>query len=181
MVTFYGRASRGLEIQPVVVQCLAGDLATGAFSVGGLLGTAWSPPHVESTYKLTDLGEKVTTHGRVPGRLEIQLREAEQLAEGWDGYGAHPITSKAIETARNILSRADSWNVLPFVSPTRDGGVGMEWPLDGGKELLLEVSRDAEISFLLVVSGPDGEEEKEGALCGNRELNECLREAGIQS
>lgn len=90
---------------------------------------------------------------RIPKALEIRLEEMSQLEDNWDGYGAHPISRKALEQARTVLLKACAprWSTLPapFLSPTRSRGVGMEWRSGVGKELLVEIAPDGQISYLL--------------------------------
>lgn len=52
----------------------------------------------------------------------------------------------------------------------------MEWKLESGKELLLDVSSDAEVSYLLVTPLPDGgEEEIDRDIQSNEDLDELFR------
>jgi hypothetical protein len=52
-----------------------------------------------------------------------------QLVENWDGYGAAAPDQSSIKTAMNILARLKAvyHAAEPFISPTRTGGVSMEW------------------------------------------------------
>ena len=107
----------------------------------------------------------------VPMALDKRLQEFARFEINWDGYGAPQIAEGAISRARSILSEAHTSLPKPFVSPTRHGGVGMEWKLEVGSELLLEVSRYGGLSYLLVVPQLDGEEEEiEGVVGSFRDL-----------
>jgi hypothetical protein len=56
------------------------------------------------------------------------------------------------------------------------GGVGLEWKLESGKELLLEVSPAGDMSYLLVVPKPEGgEEETEDVVKGSQELESLFQ------
>jgi len=45
----------------------------------------------------------------------------------WDGYGARPISSRAVEVAFSILLELPGWLPLPEVVPEPDGEIGLEW------------------------------------------------------
>jgi len=123
-----------------------------------------------------------TASRRLPASLEQRLNQLKQLPDGWDGYGAPPISPKTIQKTRSILLQLISHEELglpvplPFVSPTLGGGVGLEWKLESGKELLLEVSPAGDMSYLLVVPKPEGgEEETEDVVKGSQELESLFQ------
>ncbi len=63
----------------------------------------------------------------------------------------------------------------PFVAPTSAGGVGLEWEVESGKELLLEISPAGELSYLLVTPRPDGgESEIEDVIDGSAKLHKLF-------
>ena len=115
--------------------------------------------------------EKPEASRRLSKELERRLREFTGYQRDWDGYGAPPISPKAVSRAKSVIAQAPIRQKAPnpFVSPTRHGGIGMEWKLDDRKELLLEVSRDGGLSYLLVVRRPDGEEEETEGVVGSAE------------
>ena len=117
---------------------------------------------------------------RLPKSVLDRLNTLAQLPQNWDSYGAPPISDSAIQEAKSVLLKACTPRgfelPLPFVSPTGEGGIGMEWKLESGKELLLEVSSNAEVSYLLVTPLPDGgEEEIDRDIQSNEDLDELFR------
>jgi len=115
--------------------------------------------------------------GLVPDWAQ-RLKEFSQLTEGWDSYGARPISGTAIERAKAVILDAVSEQIglpEPFVAPTSAGGVGLEWEVESGKELLLEISPAGELSYLLVTSRPDGGEiEIEDVIDSSAELHKLF-------
>lgn len=86
--------------------------------------------------------------------LDTQLQAMRQLRENWDGYGAAAPQAHVIELARGFVrlidmvlrSRDIEANGL-HVSPTRTGGVLVEWE-DSAAEHEVEISPDQSFSFL---------------------------------
>lgn len=74
-----------------------------------------------------------------PEYVRTTMKTIEKLAPDWDGEGADPPTQAAIKAARSILSK--SANLPHYISPTRLGGIAMEWP--GG--LSIEIYSDGEV------------------------------------
>jgi len=92
-----------------------------------------------------------------------QLDRLLELPPNWDSYNADPPSADAAASARGlVLALGQSWDLpAPLVSPTRTGGVLLEWA-SGSKELEIEiVSRDA-ASF--VFTDDYTGEEYEGAI-----------------
>jgi len=93
----------------------------------------------------------------------LQLDRLLGVPPNWDSYGADPPSPDAAASARGlVLALGQSWDLpAPLVSPTRTGGVLLEWA-SGSKELEIEiVSRDA-ASF--VFTDDYTGEEYEGAI-----------------
>lgn len=103
-----------------------------------------------------------------------RLERFRDLTENWDGYGGRAISAAAIEKAHSLLLIDNT----SFVAPGSDGGVGFEWSLESGKELLLEISPEGNMTYLLIERLPDGSEiETEGALQDGEKLRTLL--AGV--
>ena len=111
-----------------------------------------------------ELAQPLVDLEELPKALTDRLRELLKLPNNWDSYGAPCISEVALKTAESLLRRAfisvGSELPVPFVSPTLDGGVGMEWKLESGKELLLEIEPDSSVSYLLVIPRPSGGEDE---------------------
>ena len=86
--------------------------------------------------------------------LDAQLQAMRQLRENWDGYGAAAPQAHVIELARElvrliatVLRSRDIEADGIHVSPTRTGGVLVEWQ-DAVAEHEVEISPDQSFSFL---------------------------------
>ncbi len=47
--------------------------------------------------------------------------------EGWDGYGARPVTQETYDEAVRFLGALPSWLPTPEIVPEPDGDIGFEW------------------------------------------------------
>ena len=111
--------------------------------------------------------------------IEARLRELSELPRGWDGDDALPVSAKADTEIRAVLAQvyalARGRVPGPFIAPDPDGGLGIDWEVASGAELLLAVSPAGAITYLL--SGPGVE--KQGAITGAKDLERLLRAAGL--
>lgn len=83
-----------------------------------------------------------------------QLETMRNLVENWDGYGAAVPSTTTIDLAQEfvgllaaMLNRARSATCVLHVSPTRTGGILIEWE-DRATQHELEISSDRSIGFL---------------------------------
>lgn len=109
-----------------------------------------------------------------------RLRELQQLPAGWDSYDARSVSLEVIEKTKSVLLDAISPGGLGppalFIAPTSNGGIGLEWKLESGKEFVLEIPPEGNMSYLLVVPKAEGgEEETEGIVQSPQELQRLLR------
>lgn len=85
-----------------------------------------------------------------PPWLEVLITEINRLARlpaDWDSYGAARLESKAAEFAIMLLGHMRFGGPAPWVSPTSDGGLHLEWGREGfGVEV--EVSKDGDVEVL---------------------------------
>lgn len=79
----------------------------------------------------------------MPETAESKLCRLATLQSNWDGYGAEPITAKALETARHMLMFA---SVVP-VSEHPGSGVQIEWHQDG-YDVEIHIGGDGKIRSL---------------------------------
>jgi len=78
---------------------------------------------------------------------------------GWDSYGAHSIDNEALEHAKRFLNDSLFSNLdKPFITPTSNGGIQVEWNRDG-KALELEFVSLTELHYFY--SDSSGERESE--------------------
>ena len=104
--------------------------------------------------------------------------EIVRLKDNWDGYGAAPVNTEAMNIAKTILRRALTVHKCPepFVAPGSDGGLGIEWESASRVELLIDVPPKGLPTYLLVIPGPFGEEEREGTISDALMLDGLLRQ-----
>ena len=79
------------------------------------------------------------------GRLEGFL----SLKEDWNGYGEQPIHESAVKRAVAVLDDVCPMGPEPWVVPTSDGGVQIEWAA-GGFEIEVEVPPTGPAQILIV-------------------------------
>lgn len=109
-----------------------------------------------------------------------RLLDLLRLPPGWDGYGARPVSlsaaSRAASVATGALKLRASALPEPFIAPTPDGGLQLEWKSPQGKELILEIPPGpGEPTFLLVEPTTSGEErETQGTIGQPHSLRELL-------
>lgn len=88
----------------------------------------------------------------IPASIALKLQEMSELTEGWDSYGARPISPSAIDTARTIIAWSNnSEDYLQHVGPLASGGVLLQWEKEHTDEKLI-VAVEESISYLLVRS-----------------------------
>ena len=68
-----------------------------------------------------------------------QLHEIRTLDENWNGYGAHPFDFDVIMNAFDILSFL---NHPPFISPTANQSIQMEYEKSNGDYFEIEVFKE---------------------------------------
>lgn len=91
---------------------------------------------------------------------EQRLEELRQLPDNWDSYGAPRITDKALEKARSVLTlmTATGSFAQPFVAPSPNGGVQIEWYIPTGEvELRIPPNGDP-LTYSTVETTADGQE-----------------------
>jgi hypothetical protein len=100
----------------------------------------------------------------LPPEVESELERLSELPTDWDGNGTVALDQATVARARFVLGFAFFFGgealPVPFLSPTRDGRLILEWELEPGRELIVDVPKppDAPIRFLLVEPEADGGE-----------------------
>ena len=69
-----------------------------------------------------------------------------ELGAGWDSYGAMPIDQRAIEAVQRFVT------VAGCAVPLSDGGVQLEWHVDGW-DIEIEFTPEGKIGGVLVARG----------------------------
>jgi hypothetical protein len=80
------------------------------------------------------------------------LRKVASLKEGWDSYGAGPISPLAIHSAIRFVSLFGLAAAIPEVYPMASGGVQLEWRSPRGS-LEVELDIHSRISFFAKPQG----------------------------
>ena len=108
--------------------------------------------------------------------LENRLTMLTALKDGWDTYGAPPLSADALREARFTLHEVSKTETpVPAVVPSPDGGVDLEWRLESGVELYIQISPEGNKPFLLVESAESGQEiESEGTIQDPQHLRQLL-------
>ena len=126
------RSSRCFRREPV------GDASTG------WLTTEQMAPPAPETWELE-------VDSFAPPWLEVLVLEINRLSRlpvDWDSYGAARLERKAAEFAIMLLGHMRFGGPAPWVSPTSDGGLHLEWGHEGfGVEV--EVSKDGDVEVLV--------------------------------
>lgn len=127
-------------------------------------------------------GQRATAaQAELPQEIVLRLRHLGTLPEDWDGYGAHSISRNALQKAASAL--VNSWGQIqgrldaPFIAPSPDGGLSLEWKTPRGGELLVDVPPEGEpLTFLLIELDSSGEETStEGIIGAEYHLEALLR------
>ncbi len=93
-----------------------------------------------------------------------QLERLTSKPANWDGNGIVALDPITVERTRYVLELAFLFGgtvlPVPFISPTRDGRMILEWETEPGRELIIDVPESPErhIRFLLVEPNKEGEE-----------------------
>ncbi len=68
----------------------------------------------------------------LPAQIEASIIELMNLPRGWDGYDGLPVQPDVAENARRFTARIErSTQLVPVVVPLSDGGLQLEWFVDG--------------------------------------------------
>jgi hypothetical protein len=113
-----------------------------------------------------------------PSWLELLVLEINGLARlpvGWDSYGAARLERKAAEFAIMLLGHMRFGGPAPWVSPTSDGGLHLEWGR-GGFGVEVEVSKDGDVEVLVDDNG--AMTEWRSTVFGDAELSAALERVG---
>ena len=102
-----------------------------------------------------------------------QLAKFLSLGHDWDGYGAKATHESAVKRAVAVLNTVCPAGPEPWVVPTSDGGVQIEWA-SNGLEIEIEISPTGPAQILIVE--PSGEESEMPAFSNSTEIWEQLHD-----
>ena len=102
-----------------------------------------------------------------------QLAKFLSLGDDWDGYGAQATHESAVKRAVAVLDAVCPEGPEPWVVPTSDGGVQLEWA-SSGLEIEIEILPTGPAQILIVE--PSGEESEMPAFSGSTEIWEQLHD-----
>src|SRR5664280_167148 len=160
------------------------DLATRS-SVDPLKGTLYRTKMIPGTATNTGATASIVTisaerktateieffvdFGSGPAWLEVMIGDINrvaQLPQGWDSYNGDPLKEKAALHSIELLKRMEFGGPAPWVAPTPDGGIHLEWSRQG-LGLELEIAEDGVVEVLTEdggdirewTTGPFGDDE----------------------
>lgn len=101
-----------------------------------------------------------------------EVNRAAQLPQGWDSYGSPRLNVKAAVRAIELLERLSFSGPSPWISPTSDGGLHLEWDR-GALSVKLDMDESGDVEVLV----------EEGDICaewtsnafGDGQLHEVLQ------
>ena len=87
--------------------------------------------------------------------LKNAIFEAWQDAslEGWDGYGAAPVSYNAYDAASRFAESLPFGVAIPEVSPEADGGIEFDWRTNDENQLSVSVNSSGIVSYAGYVNG----------------------------
>lgn len=102
-----------------------------------------------------------------------QLAEYLRLGDNWDGYGARPIHDSAVKRAVAVLDAVCPAGPEPWIVPTPEGGLQIEWASDG-LEIEIEILASGPAQVLIVE--PSGEESEFPVFSDSTDTWDLLRD-----
>ena len=108
----------------------------------------------------------------LPKETEDRLEQIAGLPTDRDGNGTAEVKSTTVRRTRSVLGQVRSVGTdlnAPFISPTRDGRMILEWKNGAGGELIIDIpgSPERSVRFLLIETTPNGEETETEAEIGD--------------
>jgi hypothetical protein len=113
--------------------------------------------------------------GGSPAWLQMVVGDINRIAllpYGWDSYGAEQLKQTAAIHAIQLLERMEFGGPAPWVSPTKDGGVHLEWRCSN-LGLEIEVTERGEVTAVIEDVGEITE--WESGQFGDDQLRNVLR------
>ncbi len=95
-----------------------------------------------------------------------------KLGENWNGYGEKAVHENAVKRALNVLEAIGTEGPAPWVVPTFEGGLQLEWT---GNDYEIEVDIPPEGSASVLIVGPNNTE-TEHSVGSQSEVWATLRE-----
>lgn len=77
----------------------------------------------------------------------LKCRYEECAVSNWDGYGAHPVASAALETAMRFVHALPRGTAMPTVGAEPDGHLELEWYKSPRRVLSVSVAPDGNLHF----------------------------------
>ena len=115
----------------------------------------------------------------LPSVIVQRLKELRSLGANWV-TNELAVTDVAIRHVHTVLKHAITIDrdalSLPSIGALPDGGIVIEWKLATGKEMILDISAEGEMGYLLVVPQLNGvEDELDEEIETWQELDAALR------
>ena len=88
-------------------------------------------------------------HSKIVQELKDKCTELTELAVGWDGYDAVPVSINRAKLAKKIIQELVKPNVpKPGITPGYNGNIQIEW-CENNFELEIEITKHNEVEVLL--------------------------------
>ncbi len=96
---------------------------------------------------------ETVTFGYSQNKMIIQLDEifSEFSSEGWDGYGAAPVTSETLLNARNLINCLPNNIPSPEIGAEPDGHVTLEWYRNPRRIVSVSVSPEGNLHYAALI------------------------------
>jgi hypothetical protein len=136
-----------------------------------ILGSSGSLTVSERSVQLPEI-EVVTPSPPWLMAMVEEINAAAQLPSGWDSYGGRRLNVKAAVRAIELLERMGFTGPSPWVSPSHDGGLHLEWDR-GTLSVKLDVDEAGDVE--VVVDDEDSFSEWTSNALGDEQLEEILQ------
>ena len=130
----------------------------------GTLGEAYTQMHHYWNQNATMMTLPAWEMLPLPTEVATELERLANLPANWDGNSVAALDPTMVERTRLVLGYAfrfgGSYLPIPFMSPSREGHMILEWETEPNRELIIDVPEYPEqrIRFLLVEPNKEGEE-----------------------
>ena len=95
------------------------------------------------------------------GQNEARVDSFAALKQGWDSYGASPVTPEAIEKAKTLVRIWGEREPQPSIAPLCDGGISFDWDEDGHWLILDIPATGGEATVDFGIASPEGAQGQE--------------------
>ncbi|MGQ0765946.1 MAG: hypothetical protein ACT4OZ_09795 [Gemmatimonadota bacterium] len=111
----------------------------------------------EAVAQLIDLNERSFSISGAQNTVIASIREIASNCSfrDWDGYGAAPISARALKTAEALIRALPSGFPLPEVAPEPDGAISLDWTQSRRRSFSVSAGQTDRLAFAWL-DGTDG-------------------------